>query len=71
MRNDPQKTERKDTMKKIICLLSMLLVASILLANVPALAQSESKIHLKFSTWHPPASREVTTVWTPMLEELK
>jgi TRAP-type transport system periplasmic protein len=58
-------------MKKIICLLSMLLVASILLANVPALAQSESKIHLKFSTWHPPASREVTTVWTPMLEELK
>lgn len=31
----------------------------------------ESKVHLKFSTWHPPASREVQTVWKPMLEELK
>lgn len=29
------------------------------------------KIHIKFSTWHPPASREVKTVWIPMLEELK
>ncbi len=28
-------------------------------------------MHIKFSTWHPPASREVKTVWTPMLEELK
>jgi TRAP-type C4-dicarboxylate transport system substrate-binding protein len=26
---------------------------------------------LKFSTWHPPLSREVKTVWTPMLDELK
>ena len=26
---------------------------------------------LKFSTWHPPVSREVKTVWIPMLEELK
>jgi len=25
------------------------------------------KMHLKFSTWHPPASREVKTVWKPML----
>jgi len=28
-------------------------------------------MHIKFSTWHPPASREVNTVWIPMLEELK
>lgn len=27
--------------------------------------------NLKFSTWHPPVSREVRTVWTPMMEELK
>jgi TRAP-type C4-dicarboxylate transport system substrate-binding protein len=32
------------------------------------LAQSAN---LKFSTWHPPVSREVKTVWTPMMEELK
>jgi TRAP-type transport system periplasmic protein len=28
-------------------------------------------VNLKFSTWHPPVSREVKTVWTPMLEEMK
>ena len=27
--------------------------------------------NIKFSTWHPPVSREVKTVWTPMLEEVK
>lgn len=27
--------------------------------------------NLKFSTWHPPVSREVKTVWIPMMEELK
>ncbi|MDW7710268.1 MAG: TRAP transporter substrate-binding protein [Deferrisomatales bacterium] len=32
---------------------------------------SEPTMHIKFSTWHPPASREVRTVWAPMLEELK
>jgi TRAP-type C4-dicarboxylate transport system substrate-binding protein len=26
---------------------------------------------LKFSTWHPPVGREVKTVWTPMLDEMK
>jgi TRAP-type C4-dicarboxylate transport system substrate-binding protein len=26
---------------------------------------------LRFSTWHPPLSREVKTVWEPMLEEIK
>ena len=34
-------------------------------------SKSDSKIHLKFSTWHPPASREVKTVWIPMLAELE
>lgn len=59
-------------MKKIIWLSCALMISTVLLlGSGPALAQSESKLHLKFSTWHPPASREVTTVWTPMLEELK
>jgi TRAP-type C4-dicarboxylate transport system substrate-binding protein len=36
-----------------------------------AAGQSGSTMHIKFSTWHPPMSREVQTVWIPMLEELK
>lgn len=32
---------------------------------------ADSTMNIKFSTWHPPASREVKTVWMPMLEELK
>ena len=51
------------------------LVAVALLATMLGVADhkavAESKMHLKFSTWHPPASREVKTVWIPMLEELK
>jgi len=31
----------------------------------------EETMHIRFSTWHVPASRECTTVWTPMLEELE
>lgn len=27
--------------------------------------------NIRFSTWHPPLSREVKTVWEPMLEEIK
>lgn len=27
--------------------------------------------NLKFSTWHPPVSREVKSVWAPMMEEVK
>ena len=34
------------------------------------LLQAEA-VNLKFSTWHPPLSREVKTVWTPMMEEIK
>lgn len=58
-------------MKKSIWLFAtMFLVGVFLQAGAPALAE-EGKLHLKFSTWHPPASREVKTVWIPMLEELK
>jgi len=48
----------------------VLLAVAFLLPAVAA-AQSKSTMHIKFSTWHPPMSREVTTVWIPMLEELK
>jgi TRAP-type C4-dicarboxylate transport system substrate-binding protein len=50
--------------------LALLMIIGLLGISVPASAQ-DSKLHLKFSTWHPPASREVTTVWIPMLEELQ
>lgn len=36
-----------------------------------SMAIAAEKMHIKFSTWHPPASKEVKTVWEPMLEELK
>jgi len=32
---------------------------------------AHGQTHLRFSTWHPPLSREVRTVWEPMLEEMK
>jgi len=35
---------------------------------VPAAAGPDP---LRFSTWHPPLSRETVTVWTPMLEEIR
>ncbi|MBW1689837.1 MAG: TRAP transporter substrate-binding protein [Deltaproteobacteria bacterium] len=61
-------------MRKKVFLVSVitLLVLGLLVAvsNNPA-AQAKEKMHIKFSTWHPPMSREVKTVWTPMLEELK
>ncbi len=59
-------------MKRTMLLMCALAIASVLLfGSAPATAAESGTIHLKFSTWHPPASREVTTVWTPMLEELK
>lgn len=33
--------------------------------------RAASKSHIRFSTWHTPTSREVKTVWEPMLEELR
>jgi len=32
---------------------------------------AHAQTNLRFSTWHVPVSREVKTVWEPMLEELK
>jgi len=49
----------------VVCL------AAAFLSPPGAIAQSKSTLHIKFSTWHPPMSREVKTVWIPMLEELK
>ena len=61
-------------MKRKIGLLSISLffgLLAVLLLSTAAMAGSKSKMHLKFSTWHPPVAREVKTVWIPMLEELK
>lgn len=57
-------------MKKcfIGCLVVVLFAFFVMPAGV--YAQAESKFHIRFSTWHPPAGREVKTVWEPMLEEL-
>lgn len=59
-------------MNKILwCIAALAILCASLLGGAPALAESASELNLKFSTWHPPAGREVTTVWIPMLEELK
>ncbi len=59
-------------MRKTTWILCALLMVTVLVAGATsALAEEKSKMHIKFSTWHPPASREVKTVWIPMLEELK
>jgi len=43
--------------------------------EVPAPAEPQAPqgetVQIKFSTWHPPASAECTTVWDPMLKELQ
>ena len=51
--------------------IGLLIVMVFLIGFVAAaqnIADAESSMHIKFSTWHPPASREVKTVWLPMLE---
>lgn len=48
---------------KRVCLL---VLAILFLAGA-----TEAKVRIRFSTWHPPASREVQTVWIPLLEKLK
>ena len=47
------------------------LIALTVFAVAPLAATAADAMHIKFSTWHPPASREVQNVWKPMLEELK
>jgi TRAP-type C4-dicarboxylate transport system substrate-binding protein len=54
----------------VVILLAFILAAGLLfVTNNGAVAQQT--MHIKFSTWHPPVSREVKTVFIPMLEELK
>ncbi|MFH1116752.1 MAG: TRAP transporter substrate-binding protein [Pseudomonadota bacterium] len=59
-------------MRKSVWILCALLIAAVaVMGGTGALAEDKSEMQIKFSTWHPPASREVKTVWIPMLEELK
>lgn len=62
-----EKMTRRDFLKGLA--LGGVALGTGLVGRVPFLyAQST---HIRFSTWHPPAGREVRTVWIPMLEELK
>jgi len=61
-------------MKKVNGLILMLMLlgcAALLVLSAPVNMHAAEKMHIKFSTWHPPNSREVKTVFIPMLEELK
>ena len=74
--------EKKGLFKTVIggSLVLLLILVAILSACAPAPTPTtpapptptpKATMHIRFSTWHPPASRECRTVWTPMLEELK
>ncbi len=54
-----------------LLLLALILVIGFASEGPVSAASKGDKMHLKFSTWHPPVSREVKTVWKPMLEEMK
>ncbi|MCG2755342.1 MAG: hypothetical protein L6247_07250, partial [Desulfobacteraceae bacterium] len=59
-------------MKRVKSMLKgSLMVGLLTVFFLPVNAMAESKMHIKFSTWHPPVGREVKTVFIPMLEELK
>ena len=49
----------------------VLMLAAVFVLPAGTMAQSKSTMNIRFSTWHVPVSREVKTVWIPMLEELK
>lgn len=51
--------------------LGLMLALSLALVTATPSALAAKTINLKFSTWHPPASLEVKTVWQPMLAELE
>ena len=57
--------------KDIVALTILAALAIVFTVGIGTYADAKSSMHIKFSTWHPPASREVKTVWIPMLEELK
>ncbi len=61
-------------MKKVNSLTLIVLLfgcVALLMSSAITDVQAAEKMHIKFSTWHPPNSREVKTVFIPMLEELK
>ena len=61
-----------EVMKKKMFIVSFVAVLAVsLLLVVSNNSAAQSKMHIKFSTWHPPVAREVKTVFVPMLEELK
>jgi TRAP-type transport system periplasmic protein len=61
-----------EAMKKRILFIFLIAVATAsLLLVVSTTSSAQSKMDIKFSTWHPPLSRETKTVWIPMLEKLK
>ena len=55
--------------RSLLGLALVAVLAAVFMATPAAMAE-EGKINIKFSTWHPPVSREVKTVWQPMLDEL-
>jgi TRAP-type C4-dicarboxylate transport system substrate-binding protein len=57
--------------RRLFCTILIVALAAVVFLPFSAMSQSQSSMNLKFSTWHPPLSREVKTVWIPMLEELK
>jgi len=57
--------------RNILWVVPILALLMVLVWGPNVVAESKSTMNIKFSTWHPPASREVKTVWIPMLEDLK
>jgi TRAP-type C4-dicarboxylate transport system substrate-binding protein len=61
-------------MKNRILLIAMVLmvVSSLAVAGCPPpVPEVLETIHLRFSTWHPPAGADVLKLWIPMLEEME
>jgi TRAP-type C4-dicarboxylate transport system substrate-binding protein len=70
--DNPYLPQKEGSMKKGFLAITILAaLALVLTAGIGTYSDAQSTMHIKFSTWHPPASREVKTVWIPMLEELK
>ena len=70
--NDINFIKGGEAMKKKMFLVSLVAVLAVsLLVVVSNNSAAQSKMHIKFSTWHPPVGREVKTVFVPMLEKLK
>jgi TRAP-type C4-dicarboxylate transport system substrate-binding protein len=46
-------------------------LAVLIYFTVSDVLAAEANVHIRFSTWHPPAGADVQKLWTPMLEEMK